>query len=635
MTKKSISSSAEIESKSNDTTPSNYFYEAGIWKQYLIPGLLLCILSFAMYWSAKEYSYVLDDLVVIKDNKFTQAGFGGIGDILSKESFVGYFGERMDLVQGNRYRPLSIITFAIERGVFGKFNPEYSHLINILIYAFTAFVFMICCRMLFRDSNRPWYLSVPFVAALIWLCHPVHVEAVANIKGRDEILVMFFGMLSLYAGMRYVDTKKILSLMSSLLFFFLACLSKENGLSFALLIPLTIYWYNNNVRSRNLTLFIGLIVVSLAYIIIRTSIVGTIIGKPATDLMNNPFLGMTAIERMGSTMYSLGKYLQLLVWPHPLTHDYYPYAIPKTSLITVIPLLSTLAYLALGFVVLKGWKTKSTYAYSILFFVIALAMMSNIGLNVGTFMNERFIFIASAGFAIAFAYFLMEHLPKYLSNGRIIGLALGIIVSSLLAWKTIDRVPAWENNITLNESAVAAYPNSARANSFLATAYFEQYKDKLPNIIAQQTPIVLDLLNKTEDYANRAVKIIPDYLNANLMIIGVATERFKAFYDVKAYIKTMTPVILRRPDIPFIKDFSEYINKTGNDGHLFPFYKYVGFELLKMNDNRKIWSAQYLAYAHTINPNDADVMDGMSKAYAAAGNTAEAKRWADAAANSR
>jgi hypothetical protein len=620
---------------STQNTPASLFFENGIWNKYLIASIVLVILSFVMYRSATEFGYVLDDLVVIRDNKFTKSGFDGIGDILSKESFVGYFGERKDLVQGNRYRPLSLVTFAFERGVLGEFDPNLSHMINIFLYGIAAILFMICCSMMFRDSNRTWYLSVPFVAALIWLCHPVHVEAVANIKGRDEVLVMIFGMLSLYTGMRYVDTKKISFLVGSFLTFFLACLSKENALTFALIIPLTVYWYNDGTRSRNMILGIGLMAVSLLFVILRTSIVGTFIGKPATDLMNNPFLGMTTLERMGSTMYSLGKYLQLLVFPHPLTHDYYPYAIPKTSLMTLVPILSTLAYLGLGFLAWRGWKNKSTYAYAILFFVLSLAMMSNIVLNVGTFMNERFIFVASAGFSIACAYFLIEQLPKWISNGRYIGLGIALVISALFAWKTMDRVPDWENNKSLNLSAVEAYPNSARANSFLATAYFEEYKDKFPNIQAKQIPILYDLLDKTEDYANRAVKIIPDYLNANLMVVGVATERFKNEYDVKLYIKTMTPVILRRPDIPFIKDFSEYINKTGNDGHLFPFYKYVGQELLKTNDNRKIWAAQYLAYAHTINPNDADVMDGMSKAYAAAGNVEEAKRWADAATNTR
>jgi hypothetical protein len=589
-----------------------------------------------MYKEATDFGYVLDDKLVIKDNVFTKKGFGGINDILTKESFVGYFGERKDLVQGNRYRPLSIVTFAIEKGIIGEFKPEWSHLINIILYALSAILFMMCLGLMFKDNNRPWYFSIPFLAALIWLCHPTHVEAVANIKGRDEVMVMLFGMAALYTSMRYADTKKIGYFIGALVLFFLSCLSKENGLSLALIIPLTLYWFGEGNRKENSRLTIGLIAISILFLIIRTNIVGTFIGKESTDLMNNPFVGMTVLEKLGSKLFVLGKYLLLLVWPHPLSHDYYPYAIPKSSLFTLWPLVSLIVYLGLFYLAVRLWKIKSTYAYAILFFLLSIALMANIFVNVGTFMNERFLFCASAGFSVALSYFLVENLSQWTKNGLYVGTALAILISGIFAWRTIKRVPAWENNLTLNLSAVEACPMSARANSFMATSLFEEYKDKVPNAEGpKKVQYVFDLLSQTEDYANRAVKIIPDYLNANLMLVGVASERFKLEYDIKLYIRTMTPVILRRPDIPFIKDFSEYVNKTGNDGYLFPFYKHVGTELLKMNDNRKIWSAQYLAWAHQINPNDADVMFAMSKAYEAAGNQEEAKRWAQAAANSR
>ncbi|MBK8051727.1 MAG: DUF1736 domain-containing protein [Saprospiraceae bacterium] len=65
------------------------------------------------------------------------------------------------------------------------------------------------------------------------------------------------------------------------------------------------------------------------------------------DIMNNPFLSMKPDQKLGSIMYTLLKYIQLMVWPHPLSHDYYPYAIPKISVFKPIPLLSLFTYISL------------------------------------------------------------------------------------------------------------------------------------------------------------------------------------------------------------------------------------------------------------------------------------------------
>ncbi len=609
------------------------FYQGKFLKKYDIASLVIAILSFAIYYQSMDFGYVLDDKIVITDNAFTKKGFAGIGDIMTKESFVGYFGKTENLVQGNRYRPLSIATFAIEQGVLSVQNPMISHCINIILYSLTCLLFLLCCSLLFRNYSSSWYLSIPFWAALIYTTHPVHVEAVANIKGRDEIMTMLFSLGALYGALRYSDSSKKGWLLTTIVSYFLALLSKENALTFLAIIPLSIYFYSHGKSHIIKTVTMTLLAVSVLFIIIRTLVVGQFIGGEAQDVMNNPFYGMTKLERMGSTMYTLLKYIGLLLFPHPLSHDYYPYQIPKVSIFTAIPMLSVAFYSLLGYFAWRGWKTKSSYAYGILLFICALSMMSNIVVNVGTFMNERFLFIPSAGFAIIVAYLLSESLSKKLgSAGKWVGLGLTLAMVAGYSWKVLDRVPAWEDSMTLNRSAVLASPNSARANAFMATAYFEEYQDKFPNAQGpKQVKYLYNLLDSTQLYAQRSVDIIPDYANGNQMLLGNASERYKIEYDILLYVKNLKPIILRRPDLPFIKDFSEYMKTTGNDEHLFAFYKDVGLQLLEFKDNRKVWAIQYLTYAYNIRSNDRSVVEGMAMAYAAAGSTVEANRWAEAA----
>ena len=114
---------------------------------------------------------------------------------MTTESMTGYFGAQKNLVQGNRYRPLSLVTFAIEYGVFNKMKPGVSHVINISLYILSCIFILRTFQLLMPDkkSLMGWF-DIGFAASLLYLVHPIHVEAVANIKGRDEIMAMLFSL---------------------------------------------------------------------------------------------------------------------------------------------------------------------------------------------------------------------------------------------------------------------------------------------------------------------------------------------------------------------------------------------------------------------------------------------------------
>ena len=192
-------------------------------------------MSFALYRESIGFGYVLDDVIVLSENSFVQKGFKGIKDILSKESFTGYFGTQKDLVAGSRYRPLSIVSFAIEHEFLGNY-PAASHLINILLYAFTAcLIFRLFQLFNISKPDSPWYLALPFIGALLFVAHPIHSEAIANIKGRDEILCLLFAIAALISWIRYYDTKSKVHAGASMVWFCLALFSKENAVTLSLI----------------------------------------------------------------------------------------------------------------------------------------------------------------------------------------------------------------------------------------------------------------------------------------------------------------------------------------------------------------------------------------------------------------
>ena len=92
-----------------------------------------------IYGRTFTFDYVLDDKIVFTENSLVKKGWSGIPKLLTTESFSGYFGEQKDILPGARYRPLSLVTFAIEFAFFGQ-NSGISHMLNALLYLICALI---------------------------------------------------------------------------------------------------------------------------------------------------------------------------------------------------------------------------------------------------------------------------------------------------------------------------------------------------------------------------------------------------------------------------------------------------------------------------------------------------------------
>jgi protein O-mannosyl-transferase len=200
-----------------------------------LPLFVLLCLALGLYFNTVFNGYCLDDGLVILENDSVQNGLRGIPAIITSDSYAGFYhkmGAEQELSAG-RYRPLSLVTFALEHQIAGN-NPLLSHVVNLVLYLLTIFLlFRLLGRDLFPEDPRLAWLTTFFFAI-----HPLHTEVVANIKSRDEILSLLFLLLAFHFALRRIRTRGRRSLVAALACYFLALLSKEYGLSFLLLFPL-------------------------------------------------------------------------------------------------------------------------------------------------------------------------------------------------------------------------------------------------------------------------------------------------------------------------------------------------------------------------------------------------------------
>ncbi len=490
------------------------------------PVFILFLFGCLLYINTVPHDYALDDKIVITENQFTKEGFAGIADIFTTDSFQGFYGKKTGLVAGGRYRPLSVFTFAVEYGLFGK-NPFFNHLFNVLLYGISGMLlFMILGRCFPATDDRKWYLSIPFITTALFLAHPLHTEVVANIKGRDEILCLFLSLGSLFYFMKFLDSKKYIDLFISSASIFLAMMSKETAITFLLIIPLTIYFFTEHPLKKNILSMVPLTAFVGIYLIIRFQVLGAPNVGAVNELMNNPFTGASASDKFATISYTFGKYLQLLVFPHPLTHDYYPKQIPIINWQDYRALIPLIIYIGITIYAFATFFKKKVVTFGILFYLITFSIVSNVVFPIGTFMNERFMYFPSIGFCLIIAYLFNGASKRVIKNNPVFVSAIFIAILLFYSIKTVSRNVVWKNDYTLSLSDVTTSSNSAKANMSAGSSLVKRAKE-----VSSPTE-KLQLIQRATQYLTRSIKIYPTY-HHSWILLG------NAYYEIEDYNSAM------------------------------------------------------------------------------------------------
>ncbi len=486
--------------------------------------LLFIVLGFLLYGNTLGHDYTLDDALVITENDITKDGFAGIWDQLSNDQFVGFYGEKKSLVAGGRYRPLSMVVFNIQVGLFGT-NPFIGHLCNVLFYILCGILLYHALSRLLGDENKSLLpSSLALLISGLWFFHPIHTEVVANIKGLDEMMAFCGELLVLLFILRYLDKPNTKDLLLISVIYFLALLSKENAITWLAIFPLAVFIFRTEKFKQSIPVYSGLLAAAVIWFLIRYQVVGGGISNVADNLMNDPFLESSTADKYATIVFTLGKYLQLMLFPHPLTFDYYPKHIPIKTWSDPLVILSLLSYIALGAYCLYGILKKQLAAFGIAIFLITLSIASNLVFPIGAFMNERFVFVSSLGFAILFALFLKNSIPKWFPNVKTAQASIKMILIIFFAGyslKTISRNMMWKDNLTLSTNDAEISVNGAKSQVMAGGLLSEEAAKTNDPIQKNQ------LLDKSIFHLNRALNIYPEYIDALVLMGNAQWERTK------------------------------------------------------------------------------------------------------------
>ena len=612
-------------------------------------GIILFAFAILLYLNTLGHDYAQDDAIVIYDNMYTTQGVSGIPGLFKYDTFFGFFKEegKAALVSGGRYRPLTPILFAIEWQLFGR-NPFVGHLINILLFGILGvLIFFTITRLLSGCENHQ---LIAFITALIFIAHPIHTEVVANIKGRDEIVSLLASISALYLVLKKIDLDKISNIWFGAFILFLGLLSKENAITFLAIIPISLYFFREMSFTKSISNTIPFLIAAVGFIALRTAVLGFDFGGTPTELMNNPFMKIDGSnyvpfstgEKFATISFTLGKYIQLLFFPHPLTHDYYPRHIEMMQFSDPEVLLSVLMYLLLiGFAII-GWKKKLLLSYCILFYLASLSIVSNIVFPIGTNMSERFLFMPSLGFALAISYGFVLFYERF--DKRLAVLVLLAIPVLGLAAKTVHRNKVWKDDFTLFTNDINVSKNSAKLNNAVGGALSNKYYGE------EDLNLKTEKLNEAIMRLNKAIEIHPNYKNPYLI-------RANCYHFLGDYKKAEQSYIAALNLDPGFEDaltnqainYREMGKQFGAEkGDLVSAIKYLktsldmnptDYETVRLlgiahgNANNNQEAISYFTRALELSPNSADAHANLAKAYGSAGDELKSQEFANKAKN--
>ena len=416
-----------------------------------------------VYWQVATFEFInLDDAYYVYKNNNVRTGLA-LDNLLWS----------LTATDVGLWQPLVWISYQFESVVFGSENPQARHLVNLLLHCCNVvLVFYLVCRI----SGERVY---GFLVALLFALHPQHVQSVAWIAQRKDVLSAFFFLACLLVYTRALQTGvgragyyRWYGL--ALILFILALMSKPSVVPLPVLLLLLDYWYANRNGTLRDVRFAQLLINKVPFILVAGVVAGITLQLKHPSFINTPSF---KLENLSSTLSGLFFYAKTLFipWPMPVLVEI-PNSTPAILVISTAVLLIVLLV-----IMIRSRRTHPLIGFGLLWFYVLWLPVSGV-VPLGQFyVADRYAYLPHIGAFIALIA-LLRSLPIHrekLKAGFFLFLALACGLLAAL------QVTYWRNAVTLFEREIEINPASkwgylyageallARGNTEKSLGYFD------------------------------------------------------------------------------------------------------------------------------------------------------------------
>lgn len=487
----------------------------------LVCSLLSAVVILA-YWSVTQNKFVYDDRAYIINNIHIQ-----LGPILNTLKWAFTTG------LGCNWHPVTWISHTIDARLYGL-NPSGHHLTNLLIHVINTILLLVLLRKL---TGSLWKSA--FVAALFGV-HPLHVESVAWVSERKDVLSTFFWFCTTLAYISYAKRQSGTIQPKSagprpfyvltLILFALGLMSKPMLVTLPLTLLFLDYWPLQRLNDKN-TNWKRLIIEKIPFFIL------TVISSVVTFIVQRDGGAVAGIYevplqiRLSNAVCSYIVYIIQMFWPFKLA-VLYPYN--AFSLKAAVVACAGLFLLVVSFFAFYAAKRKIKYIiFGWLWYVVTLIPVIGLVQVGGQAHADRYTYIPLIGIFIIIAWGVPDilariRIPAKVSIGTMAIASLVLI--SLLVIRTQDQVKYWRTQLSLFGHAVAVTRDNWIAHQSMSEIYIYRGDYK-----------------KAYEHSKIAADIRPD-LNATHSALGItliclkkyeeAVEEYRIAIDLKPNVYT-------------------------------------------------------------------------------------------------
>lgn len=403
-----------------------------------------------VYLPALRNGWSGDDLVAIRDNPTVHSAGAAIA-----AWFAPYWPGEWQWA--GLYRPLTILTYGLDWSLSGG-APWWFHLVNVLLHAVaTGLAVLVVSR---------WLPPVgALVAGALFAMHPAHVEAVANVVGRAELLVAIGILAAVLAARRFRHAVSRGArrgwLAATLAAVFLALASKEHGVIAIAALALDHALDRERATDPSVPLYVGVVAATAGWLFLWRGIAGGYVGGG----QHAAFFGLSWVERLTTMLPVYLEALRTLAWPFRLLSDYAPQTVPVRTTLTAVGVLGLVVSLSVGALGLLSVRRAPAIAFGIFLALLSYAPTSNLIFVSGVMLAERNLYLAVLAPAVVAGWAVtgLHGHPQF----RAVGIALGALLLAF-AVRTVDRIPFWIDPLTPVAEEHTAHPENFHTRILLA-----------------------------------------------------------------------------------------------------------------------------------------------------------------------
>jgi len=409
--------------------------------QQILMVFLLCGVVIAAYWQVPGYDFVFDDSAYVQQNDMVGKGVTIEGAVWAFTTF-----------HAMNWHPLAWLSHMLDVQCFGV-NARAHHLVNLLLHLLNTCLLLV---VLARMTGALWRSGL--VAA--WFAvHPLHVENVAWIAERKDLLCTLFWFLATGAYLAYLRRRSVRNYLAVLLVYALGLLSKPMLVTFPFFLLLVDFW----PLSRKLTGRVFLEKVPLVFMAGGAAVL-TVLAQAQGQTIQS-LAAFPVWVRIANALVSLGKYIGKAVWPSPLG---LLYTYPQPALLPWLGFAAGVLVVFVTVVVVRMARSRPYLVTGWFWYLGTLVPVIGIVQVSVQAMADRYAYVPLVGIFIMTAWGVPE-LPGLRSFRKTLAAAAALSVLLLLP-VTVQQSRYWRNDIALFQRAVQVNFDSTPAHHLLGFA---------------------------------------------------------------------------------------------------------------------------------------------------------------------